>query len=275
MFISRDLVYLELQKTGSTHIRRVLKDLLGGRIIGKHNQASSNLFTEGRYFLGSIRDPWEWYTSLWAFGCDHKGALYKQVTRQGPYFKGLGWKTNFFAAFLGLLSRMTGNPKNWEDTFQDVNDPDAFRTWLYMIHDLKNFRYIGEGYGSVMFCQFAGFLTFRYVKLYCTKVEEISNLYDLSTYDQLKNYEREYCFVDRFVRNESLEVDLFSALKKFGLDVPVNKKNEVISRKKTNASSKKHGPRYYYDSISENLVSRRERLIIDKFGYIPPSTRDS
>jgi len=42
---------------------------------------------------------------------------------------------------------------------------------------------------------------------------------------------------------------------------------------KTNTSSRKHGPEYYYDRKSEDLIAEREKLIIEKFGYVAPSLR--
>jgi hypothetical protein len=49
--------------------------------------------------------------------------------------------------------------------------------------------------------------------------------------------------------------------------------SKIESRPKTNTSSKKHGPGYYYDVETEKLVGNRDRFIIDKFGYLAPSSR--
>ncbi len=274
MFISKNLVYLELHKTGSTHICNILKDILDGEQVGKHNQASSDLISEGRNILGSIRDPWEWYTSLWAYGCDNKGAVFWQVTNKGIKFRGLYWKSRPYAALLTLLASLTIDHRRWKDTYKDVNDAEAFRTWLHMIHDKKYMYDIGEGYGPCSLSRIAGLLTYRYVKLFCTQDDELTNLNDLSTFDQLADYETKYCFIDRFVRNESLESDLFHALDDFGFKISNHIKSEIVSRQKTNISSRKYGPKYYYDSESENLIAEREKLIIQKFGYVAPSLRN-
>ena len=45
---------------------------------------------------------------------------------------------------------------------------------------------------------------------------------------------------------------------------------EIRQRPKTNASSKKHGAQYYYDAATERLVAEREKLIVEKFGYLAP-----
>src|SRR5688500_14845666 len=83
MFVSDKIVFMELQKTGCTHIRNLLKEIVGGRFVERHIQADPQLFTNGRYFLGSVRDPWDWHISLWAYGCDNKGDFHSNVTTQG------------------------------------------------------------------------------------------------------------------------------------------------------------------------------------------------
>ena len=84
MFISNKLVYLELHKTGCSHIRRILSIALDGELAGKHNKATKDLFTERRVFVGSVRNPWAWYVSLWGYGCDGNGVLHQRLTRPPP-----------------------------------------------------------------------------------------------------------------------------------------------------------------------------------------------
>lgn len=100
MFVSERFVYLELHKTGCTHIRDILNELLDGGLIGKHNQATPELFRQRKIFFGSVRNPWEWYTSLWAYGCDNRGALFNNVTRASRSIRELGWQSNPYAAVL-------------------------------------------------------------------------------------------------------------------------------------------------------------------------------
>ena len=94
MFVSEKIVFIQLQKTGCTHIAKLLSNLLEGRHIGKHNRATPELFTNQRSFLGSIRDPWEWYVSLWAYGCDKKGRIYQRVTKRKGDLRGREWANN-------------------------------------------------------------------------------------------------------------------------------------------------------------------------------------
>lgn len=247
MFVSEKIVFIELHKTGCTHILGILKELLDGELIGKHNQASPDLFTEGRVFLGSVRDPWEWYTSLWAYGCDKKGLLYYRLT----------WRSD--------------DRKKWRNTYRDVNDANAFREWLSMIHDPRYANDIGEGYSNCSVNRFCGLMTFRYLNLFCIKLGESEKLNELSSFEKIKDYEGRNCFINHFIRNENLVNDLFLGLENFGQPISNEIKLTAMSKPKTNSSSRKHAPEYYYDIASEQLIAQRERVIIEKFKYQAPS----
>lgn len=274
MFVSDRIVFLELQKTGCTHIRKLLKDLVGGELVDKHDQASPRLFKGDKFFLGSIRDPWAWYVSKWAFGCDGKGAVFNNVTKEGLRIRGRGWKAHPYLRLVDLLeSRPNRHAQEWRRTYKDANDPGAFRAWLHMLHDPAYWPDIGEGYWKCGLSQFAGLLTYRYMKLFTCKRGELGELRAVATPAQLAEHERNRCFIDYFVRNEQLESDLLEALRLANLPVSQGAIDEIMSRPKTNTSSKKHGADYYYDDETEKLVGEREALIIGKFGYTAPSGR--
>jgi hypothetical protein len=271
MFVSDRIVFVELQKTGCTHIRRLLKEIVGGELIDKHNQAAPRLFTGDRFFLGSIRNPWDWYVSHWAYGCDGKGTVFFNVTTEGWRGRGRGWKKHPYQTLADFLqSRPNRHAQEWRRTYRDANDPGAFRQWLHMLHDEAYWPDLGEGYWKCPLSRFAGLLTYRYMKLFTCKEGDLGALKAVSTPEQLAAHEKNRCFIDYFVRNERLESDLLDALALAHVDVAQETLAEIRSRPKTNTSSKKHGAKYYYDSASEDLVGRRERFIVEKFGYLAP-----
>jgi hypothetical protein len=273
MFISDRIVFLELQKTGCTHIRALLQELVGGKLVGKHNQASRRLFSGGKTFLGSVRDPWDWHVSLWAFGCHHMGSVYRSVTVEGLRVRGRGWTRNPFAAFGELVqSHPNRNVAQWRRTYQDARDPGAFREWLQMMYD-KDFRPDAEGYAHCSLSRVAGFLTYSYLKTFTCKGGGHGGLNSITTYDQLAQYEADHCFIDHFIRNEHLESDLLNALKLTGYGISADAEEKVLARPRTNVTSRKRTLDYYYDAGTEKLVSDWDRLIVDKFGYAAPSTR--
>lgn len=274
MFVSDRIVFLELQKTGCTHIRNLLEELVGGELVGKHNQAGPDLFSGDRFFLGSVRDPWDWYISLWAYGCDRKGTVFGNVTKKGLKVKGRGWKTNPYSAFRELLqSSPNRSPDKWKRTYQDVSDPGAFREWLHMMHDKDCLPDVGEGYRQSVLGRVAGLLTYRYMRLFACRKGEPDGLHALSTFDQLAEHERKNCFIDHFIRNENLESDLLAGLKQAGFKIPGETESEIASRPRTNTSSRKYGADYYYDRGTEALIADRDRLVVEKFGYVAPSRR--
>lgn len=274
MFVSDRIVFLELQKTGCTHIRNLLKEIVGGKFFMRHNQVGSELFTGNRFFLGSVRDPWEWHVSLWAYCCDGRGDLFKNLSTTGIRVRELGWKKDTYSVLLGVLgSRPNWHAKQWRRTFQNSNDPGAFREWLRMLHDPAYWRDIGEGYWSFPMNRFAGLMTYRYMRLFTSRKNEPARLRTVATPAQLVDHEREHCFVDYFIRNESLETDLLDALELAGVKVPPQVHTDLMERPKTNTSSKKRGAGYYYDAETEKLVGDRDRFIIEKFGYVAPSAK--
>ena len=266
MFLTENLVFLELHKTGCTHIRNNLNALLPGQFSGKHNQVPRRLLTPNAKILGSIRNPWDWYVSLWAYGCGNKGAIHSKVTRKHRVkFRGTGWRNEPSNALHTFLRSIRRKPERWIRTYQDANDPGCFRDWLHMINDEATYHDIGEGYGSSPVSPHAGILTYRFLRLFCCAENEPLDYFD--NYEELASFENNKSFIDYFIRNESLEEDLFCALDSFGLEIPIDAKQQAQSSPKTNTSSRKRDTSFYYDAASRDLIQRRERLIIDKFNY--------
>ena len=266
MFVSGNVVFIELHKTGCTHIGKLLSSLMEGRQIGKHNPATPELFRDRRYFLGSIRNPWEWYVSLWSYGCDKKGGLYESVTRGRGTLRGLGWRSNPWGAALVLAADLSREPDTWKQCYADVHDASQFRNWLYMMHDKSYWPHFGEGYASSRLKTFAGFLTFRYLKLFCRR-----DLKEVRSFRALRDFAGTNCYIDHFIRNERLEEDLIGALDSCGVRLSENQRDRIRSSGRTNASSRKQNASYYYDDDTIALVYERERFIVDKFGYVPPT----
>lgn len=87
MYIADKFVVIEISKTGTTHINRILGETVKGETIGKHNSAPGELIGSNKTFVASIRDPFDWYVSLWSFGCKVKerDAVYRRSTAYRPF----------------------------------------------------------------------------------------------------------------------------------------------------------------------------------------------
>ena len=245
MFVSDKFIFLELHKTGTTYISGVLKALVGGEHVLKHNPARPDQL-RGKVVLGSIRDPWDWYVSLWAYGSDGRGSLHNRIMRNSKAVE-------------------------LQSAYTDSKDAAAFREWLRMMHDPAQRRFFSRSYAKSSAADFVGFMTFRYLQLFCRKRKQ--KMPEFSSAAEIARYEEERCLVDHFIRNEDLSASLYRVLELTGVRVPEIRRTELFPAR-ANASSRKKGTSHYYDEASAKLVEQSEWLIIDKFGYRPPQVQE-
>lgn len=269
MYVSDDVIYLQLHKTACTHITRVLQAHLGGKTTVKHSPLSID--PGDRLVLGSVRNPWDWYVSLWAFGCMAKGSLFSQLT--GSQAKIL----------VRLARRSVGDPKNalarmsiiplilasdtgkWEDVYRDASDPQAFRDWLRGILSKEGQVRISDSYSVLPLNEFCGFLTYRFISLFSDQSAWKQESKRISNYDEIESYFNENYAVERFIRQEYVENDLLDIIKSLNVEI----KAEHFSGNRTNSSSHKKVS-FYYDEESLDLVAQKDKFIIEKFSYKRP-----
>ncbi|MET0103937.1 MAG: hypothetical protein ABW072_02205 [Sedimenticola sp.] len=279
MYVSDKLIYLELHKTGCSHIRRLLETIIPGQIVGKHNR-----WTDGDThcsFIGSIRNPWSWYVSLWAFGCQQKGALYNTLTRNrlklgfhtgqmiGELKNSSGFPIHTFKAFSSSLSK---NTERWKAVYQDQNNAEQFRAWLKMLYDPSRLYESGASYSSSSIANLAGIMTYRYLWLHCKDISPLRKPHALTCYHDIYEFDNTENLLDAVIKQESLEPDLIQALRQVGYSLS-NREIEMImqgEKNKTN-KSKHHPTSYYYDTETIDLIADKDRLIIEKYGYKAPS----
>jgi len=290
MLITDQLVFVELQKTGSTHIKGLLRKMLGGENDGKHNVPTEELINSGRKFIASVRNPWSWYLSLWSYGCLQKGELYERLINEKKWRKLLEKDPEDAegdaaedaaeradgeeAGEEGAKAKGKGKalPDNFTPArardfwYADPDNAEAFREWLQAILATRPLRKVLEsGYGKSPISRAGGLMTFRYFTLCTRNGEKVDK--GVSTFEALNKYDAENCFINFFVRNESLAEDLIKATEGCGVHLSDEQKKQVREAKKTNVSNRPHGPEYYYDKASIQLIARRERFIIEKFTY--------
>ena len=269
MFISNRLIYLQLHKTGCTHIAHLLQELVGGRLIGKHDRLPDGFSKGARLIMGSIRNPWDWYVSLWAYGCDKKGGLYERLS--SPAKQGiLGIGKIPVSAVFGRFGLVRKPEPDWTSFYTSSDNPSQFRKWLRMILDPANRHRLGEGYGKSPISRFGGFLTYRYTYLYAG---DVVGLYSKSvaSHGKLVAFMKRNSVLDYTIRNECLESDLVEGLRRSGIELSDRQLGMIYSTSRTNVSSRNRRVNYYYDRETVELVRLRERMVIERYGYEPPS----
>jgi hypothetical protein len=266
MLFSDELIYIELHKTGCTHTRNLLAKLPVNnlKIIGKHNRLIE-FYDKRRDFdkkiiVGNVRNPWDWYVSLWAFGCEHKGRLHFELTK--GYSKGSRAIISRTIDKYLLNKKIRLNPATWQKLYSDVNNFNYFRTWLRLLLEDQNHS-IGEGYKESGMAGLIGLLTYRYLNLYTFGCDK----YKAGNYDELVQLNEKYNVVNLYIKNEDINEGLrvISQL----LDIGNKFVDEMISNynERTNQSKRIRDYRFYFDDNSKRLVANKDRLIIESFGY--------
>ena len=84
MYVADSLIFLQLHKTACTHIAGQIDKVLDGEYVGKHERLPAGYDIGARRVVGSIHNPFDWYVSLWGYGCDAHGSIYHRVTQHKP-----------------------------------------------------------------------------------------------------------------------------------------------------------------------------------------------
>jgi hypothetical protein len=267
MLITDPIIYIELHKTGCTHTRRIITEMFAGeyKMVGKHNTYDSvpaRLLGdfEQKLKVGNIRNPWDWYVSLWAFGCQNHGGLYSRLTERRTHLSKQKVKH--------LVKRGLGkeharlDPAIWRELYSDVNNHANFNAWLRLVlspdkHD------IGEGYKSKKISKFAGLLTYRYLKLYTYR----NHLANIESREGIREYDAAENFMDLVIRNGHVNEGIIRLASKVGYDLDEVERILHRYRGRTNQSHRVRDYRPYYSDESVDLVAAYDSYLIDKYGY--------
>jgi hypothetical protein len=266
------LIYLSLQKTACTYVNAVLTERFGGQLTKpKHGRLPPEFPRNGRTVAGTVRNPWEWYVSLWAFGCEkrNEGGTYRHATnRRFRYLLSRGPATPL-QRVVGAWKECRKSTDGWRRLYQDVSDTGAFREWLFRMFDRSYAYDINFDYAASTLSGFAGLLTYWYSWLYLSDTAVLFGPQGARSMAALQDYDRRHNVVDVMLRNETLATDLIALLRGVGHTVDDSLLAALGSGRRKN-SSKHHPAAYYYDEATRDLVARREALIVAKYGYQAP-----
>lgn len=271
MFLCPELLYIQMQKTGCSHIGWLLKQLFDGRLEGKHRAATPRQIAASPLCLSSIRNPWAWYVSLWTFGAQGDGALRHRLT--GRSFEKaaaecLRRPARFPRPFLTECRR---DVAAWRRVYTRHDDVNAFRGWLGMLLDPRQARFLGEGFGELQVRPPIGYMTHRYLSLCCRNARWLEQPGRIGSFADLLRFDREQCYIDAFIRQEALEDTFCEAVSRVR-PLTDDERRMVYGAAKRNTSQRVRPVADYYDAGLLALVGERDRLLVEKFGYAPPKS---
>lgn len=271
MFVTDRLVFLQLEKTGCTHIKKLLTHLCGGTQFEKHSRITEDFRNGDRFILGSVRDPWDWYISMWSYGCLGKGSLHANLTSPAR-IRGHGFRKDAPLALRRLINEPMRMRRKWADTYADAKDARLFRRWLALLSEPENRWDTQDQFSESPVSRYAGYYSYRYAHLF---TRDLDALYSsaMETAENFRALIQDGSMLDFVIRNERLEDDLLDVFRQCGIQLSNPQIEFVRSLEKTNASVRERKHHYYYDRETTKLVLARDEFIIEKYGYKPPATR--
>ena len=279
MIVTDRLVFLQLQKTAGTHIARLLVEEFSGRErFGKHRPLPPGFDPGERLIVGSIRDPWDWYVSLWTFGCRRRGGPFDRSTAPRSVWNALrdpgtrrvrGARAAITSRVLAARHEWARPASSWRRLHSDAADPRLFREWLKLALDSRRRFDLFRDYGQSAVSAYAGILTFLYELLYLRDNTALFDRRLLPDLEALIRHDEANGVLGATIRTENLEQDFMDVLGKAGHALTPRQAERIENAEPTNTSDRRRALADFYDDEARELVAAREALIIRKYGYRP------
>ena len=275
MLIADKLVFIEFRNTGASHVEKLLLKIVGGEVDNKQKAPPEGVLASGRPVFGSVRDPWGWYLSLWTAGCAQQGDLYQRLTSDKAWVK--------------VTEKLEANAKARTDQapadqvkrvalpedlsaeraksfwYADPENVEAFREWLRVACSLQTRRAVDPNMAKSPIGKIAGMMTYRYFSLYVRGTAQMP--VTVGTQEGLRAFEAQNSIVQHVIRQDSLTEDLVTALERAGIALSDEQRKMIYD---TKASGRPARIERFYDEASVELVARREKFFLERFGYQRP-----
>lgn len=171
--------YLDLEKTGTTFVSRMLSQFAREECIYKHHHRPAPAdYDPRKFYFISVRNPLDSYLSLYSFGCQGKGKVYNHFDKKG-------------------LDHL------YDSTL------DGFSEWLRHVIKPKNAISLGDGYHRVAngrIAKLMGFQSFRFLRLAIPDPETL--LDDVRTPEDIRAVYEKHKLPNFTVRHETFVDDL-------------------------------------------------------------------
>ena len=238
-----NLAYFDLQKTGSTTIKAVLRTLVSGKPVYRNTHDGPRAdYDRSKPSFVSTREPLSLYISLFNYATlERSGGLYNRMVQSG--------QEDLYAPSVG-----------------------AFERWLAFVLDAENANALSKGYADCAPCETIGLLTFRLLVVSMPDALEAMASVGLEDRDAIRTLFGQRVWRD-YVRLENLGGDFFAFLKRneatLKLKEPLPDETDFIAGiPLRNASGKVAGLTREAVSLElQQRVREREWLIYEAFGY--------
>jgi len=201
-----------------------------------------------RVIFTTVRNPWNWYVSLWSHGMDGHSAIRRFLKEKMP-------------------------ERQVAELYSAANPKESFQRWLAVIHnpDFVN-KFLGEGYPRSKLSPVMGLYTYRFQRVTTRFPYFFLRPWFIKNPEEIAEFHRHRKVYQTVLRTENLTADFTNFIRTHGERCGFKPEAENIvnemSRLKRNASTRLL-PHYrdYYDEESRRCVELRDHFFIDEFGY--------
>tara|TARA_B100001057_G_scaffold487007_1_gene569066 strand:- start:144 stop:956 length:813 start_codon:yes stop_codon:yes gene_type:complete len=270
MIIGKNFFISEMPKTGTTFLRSYFAQYKNIELTIHHETLNQNkrynlLNLKNR--IGVIRNPYEWYLSLWKWSCKEKrgSLIYSDLVSIRLKLKRLILNERIFGY---IFNQIIKDRKQLKALFRDVNSKKNFNKFLNLMLNFKKRNLIGSEYSFVPF-EDLGYMTYIFFSQNMLR-KNYNIMYDSKhKLKEVLKKNNSKLYTNIFFKTEKLNHNL----KKFLKNNKIKIKN--FSKLNNNSTSKilNKNIKDFFSKKNILLIEKKENYIFKKFNYKKLSTQ--
>jgi hypothetical protein len=242
MIIGKNFFITEMPKTGTTFLRnyfaqyKTIEQTIHHETINQ-NKRYNLLNFKNR--IGIIRNPYEWYLSVWKWSCKKK--------RGSPFYSDL-------VSIRLKLKRLILNRRLYKYIFSQITKDRML--------NYKNRQIIGSSYSFVPFKNL-GYMTYIFFSQNVLR-KNYNTLYNFKySLEEVLDYNNSKLYTNIFFKTENLNYNLATFLKTNNIEI---KSFNILDNNSTSKILKKNF-KNFFSNKNILLIEKNEHYIFKKFKY--------
>lgn len=249
-------VLLQLKKTGSTTAERLLTERYTCVKHQKHMQLRKPINKKVYCF---VRNPFDWYVSMWAFSRMQKGSLFHFTTGKMNKIDLAKYSMLRFLRHkkLPVSAKYLKYDNEFHKEFNTIycmeNEKESFRAWLKLIlsEKAKHFLLGDTHFGNKK--NTLGYFTMQFLRISSHEKNWLEYLREMDV--SPADWYSKYSVVDHYFKLEKFD-DFIQAFGLFGEHSQLAENRSLRQRYQE-----------YYDEDCKKLVIEKDYLIFELFNY--------
>jgi len=264
MIIGKKFFITEMPKTGTTFLRNYFAQHKDIELTIHHETINQNKRYDLLNFknrIGVIRNPYEWYLSIWKSTCKEKkrSPIYGDLVSIRLKLRRLRLNKRLCGY---IFSQITKDRNKLKSLFENVHSKKNFNKFLDIMLNFKNRLMIGSEYSFVPF-ENLGYMT--YIFFSQNVLRRNYNVVYNSTYnfEDILNHNNLNLYTNIYFKTENLNRNLKKFLRSSNIEV---KSLNILNKNSTSKVLKKNY-KNFFTAKNILLIEKKEDYIFKKFNY--------